>query len=153
MESNDSALYQGDLDYDSLKALADRKARDWAKVAGELGFATVSEEDYWRKDQGGMWRLNHYYRLFLILVASGIEQLKDVEEMFSETSAHRQTLEMINHRLGAKGITFYAIPYDILTLLVISTLGSRARMHLGVHAWRDDIQRALHEITGVELPS
>lgn len=153
MNTNDKGLYKGDLQFDTLKTTADVHAIKWAEIAEELGFAGISQEEYWDPNTGSLWRLGHFYRMFLILVASKIEMISDVEVMIEDTPANRESLSNLILELKKHGITFFAIPYDILTLLVLIHLREKAIMRLGIHLWKDEIHEALHKLIKVPLPT
>lgn len=152
MRSNDSGYYKGDLQYDTFRQFLKRTRlpESWADIAEELGFPAVDMDAYWAEDNWNQ-RMCHDYRLFLILIENRVEYIKDLEGMLADGEGAREFLSNLLIEFRQRGITFLAIPYDILTLLVLRKIGPHAVMELGIYQWREDIHKALESILGIKL--
>ena len=152
MKSNDRGTYLGDIQYDTFRnfLVSTELPQKWAAIAVELGFEPVDYVVYWNEENWNQ-RMSHDYRLFLILIENGIEFLNDFAKILEDTPEAREFLKGLHSEFLSQGVSFVAIPYDILTLLVLRYLGDSAVMELGIYQWRDDIHEALERNLGTRL--
>ncbi|MHB8637878.1 MAG: hypothetical protein ACYC96_15555 [Fimbriimonadaceae bacterium] len=98
----------------------------------------IDDESYWSRRYDA-YRTNHYYRLFSLLVANRIQFLSKFDGIVADATHAKSVLEAIQGCFHDRGITFYAVPYDILALLVIAHLGPDAYLDFGIYAWKPEI--------------